>query len=156
LNASIDAKLSTMGPFASSDIILSWSNAATKARFPAASEVPSDATALQGFLELYPSTGHPAPTDVNVRWTVIGPSGPRDGGQTTTPVASADRMTAAVQLPIDSLPPGEYELDARVEIGGRTVGTVTTTFRKLNKDGLLPPGVWDWIAPSSHRPFGRR
>jgi hypothetical protein len=154
LDAPVVANLSTLGPFAASDVLLSWSSATTKPRFLALSEVPVVATTLQAFLELYPSAGQAAAADVRVRWTIVGPPGGRPGDQTVTPVVSADRLTASAQWTISTLPPGEYELDAAVQVRGQTVGTVTTTFRKASKDGLLP---WEyWLSSVTPASAGRK
>jgi hypothetical protein len=142
LDAPVAATLSTIGPFTASDVVLAWSNATTKPRFLALAEVPVVATTLQAFLELYPPVGQAAPADVKVRWTIVGPSGAKPGDQTVTPIVSAGRLTASVQWPLSALPAGEYELDAAVEVRGQVVGTVTTTFRKPTKDGLMPREYW--------------
>jgi VWFA-related protein len=142
LDAAVVATLPVLGALTTSDVVLSWSNATTKPRFLALSEVPTAATSLQGYLELYAATDRPAPADVRVRWTVIGPTGPRPGEQTVLPVASAGRLTAAIQIPLDSLPPGEYDLQATVLIGTTPVGAVTSTFRKAAADGRMPLDWW--------------
>jgi hypothetical protein len=161
VDAPIAVALPAVGPFTASDVVLSWSSAMTKPRFLALAGVPMAATSLQAFLELYPAAGSPASgspaatppvgSDVKVRWTIVGASGPRPGDQTVTPIASADRLTAAVQWPLETLPPGEYELHADVLISGRVAGTVTTTFRKEAREGLQPRDLWISSASAAAR-----
>jgi VWFA-related protein len=133
LDAPVTAQLGHVGPFLTSDVLTSWSGTDGKSQFLALAEVPATATSLRAFLELYAAPDVPAPTDVQVQWSLTGSTAQPAADQSVTPTRTADRLTAAWQFPLDHLAPGTYELRATVLVAGRSVGTVSTTIRKAEK-----------------------
>jgi VWFA-related protein len=137
IDAPVIAQLGHVGPFLTSDVITSWSGTDGKPQFLALEEVPPTATSLRTYLELYAAPEVPKPADVRVQWTLIGSTVQPAVEQSVVPVQTTDRSTAAGQFALDSLAPGTYEIRATVLVAGRAVGTVSTTFRKADKGGLV-------------------
>jgi VWFA-related protein len=133
LDAAVTAQLGHVGPFLTSDVMTSWSGADGKPQFLALEEVPTSATNLRSFLELYAAPDAPTPTDVQVQWTLIGSAAQPVAEQSVAPTQAADRLVSGGQFPLDNLAPGTYELRATVLVAGRSVGTVSTTIRKAEK-----------------------
>jgi hypothetical protein len=137
LGTGVNAALGRAGPFLVSDVLTSWSGADGKPQFLALEEVPTTATNLRTFLELYAAPGTPTPTDVRVQWIVIGGTVQPVAEQSVVPVRSTDRLTAAGQFPLAALPVGAYEIRATVLVDGAPVGTVSTTIRKADQGGFI-------------------
>jgi VWFA-related protein len=138
IDAPVNAQLGHVGPFLTSDVMTSWSGTDGKSQFLALEEVPPTATSLRTFLELYAAPDAPMPADVRVQWTVIGSTTVQPVvEQSVVPVQTTDRSTAAGQFALNTLAPGTYEIRATVLVAGRAVGTVSTTFRKADKGGLV-------------------
>jgi len=133
LDAAVTAQLGHVGPFLTSDVLTSWSGVDGQPQFLALEEVPATAASLRAFLELYTAPDVPAPTDVQVQWTLTGSAAPPAAGPSVTPTRTADRLTAGEQFPLDHLAPGTYELRATVLVAGHSVGAVSTTIRKAEK-----------------------
>lgn len=137
IDAPVTAELDRVGPFLTSDVMTSWSGADGKPQFPALEEVPPTVTGLHTLLELYPASDADLSADVRVQWSVIR-SGLRPAAeQSAVPVRTTDRLTAAGQFTLEDLTPGTYEIRATILVDGRAVGTVSTTFRKSDKGGLM-------------------
>ena len=137
IDAPVNAQLGRVGPFVTSDVMTSWTGTDGKPQFLALEEVPPTATSLRTYLELYAAPDAPMPADVRVQWTVIGRTVQPVAEQAVVPVQTTDRSTAAGQFALDNLAPGTYEIRATVLVAGRAVGTVSTTFRKADKGGLM-------------------
>jgi VWFA-related protein len=133
LDVPVTAQLGRLGPFLTSDVLTSWSAADGKPQFLALEEVPTSATSLRAFLELYAAPDVPTPEDVQVQWTLIGSAAQPVAEESVAPTRSADRLVAGGQFSLDSLAPGTYEVRATVLVAGRSVGTVSTTIRKAEK-----------------------
>lgn len=98
---------------------------------------------LQSFLELYPSSGGPTPSNVRVEWSLIGDGASQPVAQTTVvPTSANDRLTAAGQFALASLKPGIYEVRATILVNEIVVGAVSTTVRKV----LNQPGGVSWAS----------
>jgi VWFA-related protein len=137
LDTPVTAQLERVGTLLASDVMTAWNGADGTPQFLALEEVPAAATGLHTFLELYPGSDAPPPSDVRVQWSVLGSAPQPAAEQVVVPVRATDRLTAAGQFALDALPPGTYEIRATVLVAGRAVGTVSTTFRKLEKGGFL-------------------
>jgi VWFA-related protein len=137
LGTGVSAALGRLGPFLVSDVLTSWSGADGKPQFLALEEVPVMATGLRTFLELYPSADAPWPASVRVQWSLLGAAMQSIGDQVVVPVRTADRLTAAGQFALSTLPLGTYEVRATVFVDGMPVGTVSTTIRKAEKGGAI-------------------
>ncbi len=137
LDAPVTAQLGHVGPFLTSDVMTSWSGTGGKSQFLALEEVPAAATALSTFLELYPASAGPMPSDVRVQWSVSGDGVQSVADQTVVPARATDRLTAQSQFALASLAPGTYEIKATVFVAGQAVGTVSSTIRKAAKAGGL-------------------
>jgi VWFA-related protein len=136
LDAPVTAQLGRVGPFLTSDVMTSWSGADGKPQFLALEEVPTSATSLRTFLELYAPPDAPTPTDVadvKVQWTLIGTAAQPVAEQSVAPTQTPDRLLAGGQFPMDKLASGTYDLRATVLVAGRAVGSVSTTIRKAEK-----------------------
>jgi VWFA-related protein len=141
LGEAVHAELARLGPFLASDLLTSWTGADGQPRFLALEEVPTTATGLRAFLELYPASSAPMPAAVRVHWSLIG-DGPQPlGDVSVAPVRAADRLTAAGQFRLESLAPGPYELRATVLVDDVAVGTTSTIIRKV----VSPAGRTYWV-----------
>jgi VWFA-related protein len=142
VESNVIAQLPKVGPFAASDLLTSWMDDNDQTRFLAVEALPPTAVAVNVSLELYPPSGAPSP-DVNVHYTVTlaGQSAPvmeRDAAIETADGA----IHADTRFPADVLAPGLYTIRAAVLVGGKQVGSTTTTFRKSRRDvwrGRVPP-----------------
>lgn len=130
VESNVIAQLAKVGPFAASDLLTSWMDDNDQTRFLAVEALPPTAVAVNVSLELYPPAGAPA-GDVSVHYAVTleGQSAPvmeRDAAiETAGGVIHAD-----TRFPADVLDPGLYTVRATVLVGGKQVGSATTTFRK--------------------------
>ncbi|HEY6359222.1 MAG TPA: hypothetical protein VIX35_13310, partial [Vicinamibacterales bacterium] len=145
LGTGVTAALGRVGPFLVSDVLTSWSGAAGKSQFLALEEVPATATGLRTYLELYQAPEAPMPTNVRVQWTVIGSAVQPAMEESVVPVRTTDRLTAAGQFGLETLPTGPYEIRATVFVDGAAIGTVSTTIRKVERGGLM---FWQGTAPA--------
>ncbi len=137
LGTGVTAALGRVGPFLVSDVLTSWSGADGKAQFLALEEVPATATGLRTYLELYQAPDASTPTNVRVQWSVIGSAVQRAMEESVVPVRTTDRLTAAGQFALETLPTGPYEIRATVFVDGTAVGTVSTTIRKAERGGFM-------------------
>jgi hypothetical protein len=137
LGTGVTAALGRVGPFLVSDVLTSWSGADGKSQFLALEEVPATATGVRTYLELYQAPDAPTPTNVRVQWNVIGNAVQPAMEQSVVPVRTTDRLTAAGQFALGTLPTGPYEIRATVFVDGAAVGTVSTTIRKAERGGFM-------------------
>ncbi len=137
LEVPVEAELSSMGPFAASDLIIAWVDAKGQPHGMALEELPPAATSLQALLELYaPSGGAPGMIDalkndveVELILTRAGETDPVDERE-VVPQFSPGVLRVAVEYPIDDLKPGVYRLRANVRVGGQQAGAAIATVRK--------------------------
>ena len=137
LEVPVDASLSTMGPFAASDLIVAWVDAKGQPHGMALEELPAAATSLQALLELYaPAGGAPGVLDalkndvqVELVLTRAGETEPVDERE-VVPQFSPGVLRMVVEYPIDDLKPGVYRLRANVRVGGQPAGAAIATVRK--------------------------
>jgi VWFA-related protein len=152
IGTGVSANLGRLGPFLASDVLTSWNAADGKPQFLALEEVPVAATGLRAFLELYSASNALMPTNVRVRWSLLGGGVQPVAEQAVVPANANDRLTAAGQFALDTLPLGTYELRATVLVDGTAVGTVSTSIRKTQT-----PSGRTWVALderlSKHAPF---
>jgi hypothetical protein len=152
IGTGVSASLGRLGPFLASDVLTSWNGADGKPQFLALEEVPVAATGLRAFLELYSASTGPLPANVRVQWSLLGGGAQPVAEQQVIPVNANDRLRAAGQFALDTLPLGTYELRATVIVDGTTVGTVSTSVRKTQS-----PSGRTWVALderlSNHAPF---
>jgi hypothetical protein len=132
VNRQVDAELAHVGPFVVSDLMTAWSGADNKPQFLALEELPASASTLNTFLEIYPSAGAAAP-DLRVEWTIVGDSVQPVADQVAVPVSGAGRLTVQGNFPLATLPAGTYEVRATLLVGGKAVGSTSTTVRKVEK-----------------------
>jgi VWFA-related protein len=152
IGTGVSANLGRLGPFLASDVLTSWNAADGKPQFLALEEVPVAATGLRAFLELYSASNAPMPANVRVQWSLLGGGAQPVAVQAVVPSNANDRLTAAGQFALDTLPLGTYELRATVLVDGTAVGTVSTSMRKTQ----MPSGR-TWVALdeplSNHAPY---
>ncbi|MSO48307.1 MAG: hypothetical protein EXQ49_00145 [Acidobacteria bacterium] len=137
LEVPVEAELSSMGPFAASDLIIAWVDAKGQPHGMALEELPSAATSLQALLELYaPAGGAPGVLDalkndvqVELILTRAGETDPVDERE-VVPQFSPGVLRMVVEYPIDDLEPGVYRLRANVRVGGQQAGAAIATVRK--------------------------
>lgn len=137
LEVPVEAKLSSMGPFAASDLIIAWVDAKGQPHGMALEELPLAATSLQARLELYaPAGGAPGVLDalknhvqVELILTRAGETDPVDERE-VVPQFSPGVLRTVVEYAIDDLTPGVYRLRANVRVGGQTAGAAIATVRK--------------------------
>ena len=141
IGTGVSANLGRLGPFLASDVLTSWNAADGKPQFLALEEVPVAATALRAFLELYSASNAALPANVRVQWSLLGGGAQPVAEQQVVPTNANDRLTAAGQFALDTLPVGTYELRATVLVDGTAVGTVSTNIRKTQT-----PSGRTWVA----------
>ncbi|HEX5213942.1 MAG TPA: VWA domain-containing protein [Vicinamibacterales bacterium] len=131
VETSFSARLRTLGPFTSSDVLTWFVDSKGASTFLALDDMPANLSTLNASIELYSAAGAPPPADLVVMFTLTG------AGKETTEIereASIENVEGAlraqVELPIDSIAPGTYTLSAKVSAEGKSLGTVTTTVRK--------------------------
>jgi len=122
----VKAVLSPAGPFTVSTLVLGASNGAT---FGPRLEFGKEPAAV-AYLELY---GRPGKAGVAVSFELIGPDGERplaaiQGRLRTT--SYDDLRLATGEVPIATLPPGDYLVRAVVSVDGKEVGRAERTLRK--------------------------
>jgi hypothetical protein len=99
--------------------------------------MPATAIGVRSYLELYQAPDAPMPTNVRVQWSVIGSAVQPAMEESVVPVRTTDRLTAAGQFALETLPPGAYEIRATVFVDGTAIGTVSTTIRKVERGGFM-------------------
>lgn len=126
----VDARLAKLGSVTVSDLVTTWIDADGKRRFLALETVPSAATSMGAFLELYRESVGDAPA-LEVRFEV------RKSGEsavvleeTRTPLPEGSALAAGIDIPVGTLGSGSYTLRATVLEAGVETGAVTTSFRK--------------------------
>ena len=137
LEVPVQAELSSMGPFAASDLIIAWVDARGQPHGMALEELPLAATSLQALLELYaPAGGAPGVLDalkndvqVELILTRAGETDPVDERE-VVPRFSPGVLRTVVEYAIDDLAPGVYRLRANVRVGGQQAGAAIATVRK--------------------------
>jgi VWFA-related protein len=128
-----DARLRTGGPFTYGDLMLA-DGVLTNALEPKIEPVVREGT-VKAYTELY-STVAARFTDAAIRFEVApepnaAAVATADGILTET--ASPDRRMARGEIPIASLPRGEYVLRAIVLVGGRPVARLTKSFTRIGR-----------------------
>jgi hypothetical protein len=117
-----------MGSVIVSDLVTTWAAADRRYRFLALETIPSAASAMRAFLELYRDQGS---EPLEVRFVVA-----RAGDsaavleETRTPLPDGKALVAGIDIPVTALAAGSYTLRATVVEAGIETGTVTTSFRK--------------------------
>jgi len=137
LDVPVDAALSTMGPFAASDLMTAWVDGKGQAHLLAMEEVPAAATSLQAVLELYaPAGGAPGllealkgDTQVELTLTKLGDSEPVEE-RDLVPQLAGSVLRVMAEFALDDLPAGTYRLRARVRAGGQVAGAAIATVRR--------------------------
>jgi len=137
INRPIDAQLAHVGPFTVSDLLTAWSGADHKPQFLALDELPAGASTLHTFLEIYGEPAGVPASDLRVEWTIVGESAQPVADQVAVPVAGPSRMTVQSSFPLATLPRGTYEIRATLLVAGKSVGSTSTTFRKIDGGGLV-------------------
>lgn len=137
LDIPVDAVLTEMGPLSASDLMTAWVDATGQPHLFALEDLPATATSLQAILELYAPAGGASglldaiKSDVQVEITLtkVGATDPVDE-RSVVPQFSPGMLRAIAEFPTDDLSPGTYRLRARVETGGKIVGTTIATIKK--------------------------
>jgi len=131
VETSFSARLRTLGPFTSSDVLTWFTDSKGASTFLALDDMPLNLTTLNASIELYAAAGATPPADLVVMFTLTG------AGKETAEIereASIENVEGAlraqVELPIDQIAAGTYTLSAKVSAEGKNIGTVTTTVRK--------------------------
>jgi VWFA-related protein len=129
VESTVNAKLTTMGPFTTSEI-LTWYVDGGKAQLFAIENLPPGVTTLNASLELYLPEGAAAP-DANVKWALI-PDGKTEPAaeEEGEPNKGTGLMRADAAFDTAALPAGLYTLRATMIIAGAEVGKTSTTIRK--------------------------
>ncbi len=126
----VNATLTPMAAFTSSDVLTWYVDATNKAQLFAIDDVPDGIDTLHGSLELYPTGAMPAEYP-EVRWTLT-----REGAPTpvvderTSARPSATMLRSDVELAWAALPAGEYILRASLMANDVVVGTKAAVVRK--------------------------
>jgi VWFA-related protein len=132
LDTAVTAQLNQIGPLLASDLLTAWTGADDKPQFLALEAVPSGATRLQTFLELYAATGTTLPANVRVRFALLSAGGDHTVSEhDMTPPRAGGVLHASTTFPFDTLSPGAYVVRASVMVANTVVGTVSATVRKL-------------------------
>jgi hypothetical protein len=122
------ARLTQIGSYYASGLVVAWRGPEGQLRYPELDEVPPSAVSLHPVLELYAVEGRPTVVpEVRVEFE------PAAGGAVIShDMAVTLAGTAAHargEIPVLSLPPGEYILRARVFEQGRETGSVETKLK---------------------------
>jgi hypothetical protein len=150
LDIPVDAVLNEMGPLAASDLMTAWVDATGQPHLFALEDLPSTATSLQALLELYAPAGGASglldamknDVQVEITLTKIGATDPVDE-RSVVPQMSSGVLRAIAEFPTDDLSPGTYRLRARVETGGKVVGTAIATITKRMQEHRGDSSVQD-------------
>jgi VWFA-related protein len=127
----VRAELAAMGPFAASDLQMSWIDGAEQeqSQFPGLEDLPSTAKALIASLDLY-AAAEAAPRDVLVK-LAFGPAGQAASiERIVVPVSENGIFRAEAQFPLDRATPGAYIVQATVLVDGKVVGTASAAVRR--------------------------
>jgi len=126
----LEASLTTVGPFISSDILAAWVDGRGQAHLLILEALPAGTTSLRTSLELYPS-GTTAPSgDVTVAWTLTkaGETFAEDEREVIAQPAG-DVRRAGVEFATDMLEPGAYTVRATIRMGDTILGTLLKTIQ---------------------------
>ena len=131
LSAAVDARLTRIGPFDASDLLM-WRKANEGGlQMFALDPMPEGLQALNAGIELYPIAGQPLPKALRILLsiTAAGASTPL-AEIPLTPAVAGGVHRAQAQLPLAGLPPGSYLIRATVQADGQHLGHVSTTIEK--------------------------
>lgn len=122
-------RLSAVGPFFSSDLLLAAEDAAGVARLLVIGQVPPAAVNLNARLELY-AQDVSATTGITVR-VEVGPAGAAPLASVTLPTfVENNALVLAAKVPLANVPAGAHVVTAIVLEDGKEVGRVTANFVK--------------------------
>ena len=131
VETSFSARLRTLGPFTSSDVLTWFVDSKGTSTFLALDDMPEKLEALNASIELYAKAGAPPPSDLAVTFTLTGVGKEAAEVEREATIENVEgALRAQVELPIDQIAAGTYTLSAKVSADGKTLGTVTTTVRK--------------------------
>ena len=129
LATDLDASLTTVGPFAASDLLVAWVDEAGRPQLMALDGVPASATGVRFGLDLYPPTAPPARESVQVEFLLSRVGEPDSiDERLLTPGDVAGVWRAATEFSTDALAAGRYIVRARVYVGDDVVGSTIATF----------------------------
>jgi VWFA-related protein len=130
VESAVEARLTTMGAIATSELMRWTVNAEGEQRRVAGEQVPQDAKTLLVALELYPP-GAAAPADLLVK-IAMAPQGsdavPNE--RIVTPELRDGALVAEAEYMLDRLTAGTYTIRATVLSGATPLGTVSTIVRR--------------------------
>lgn len=122
-------RLSAVGPFFASDLLLAAEDASGAARLLVIGQVPPGTVNLNARLELY-AQDVSATTGVTVR-VEVGPAGAAPLASVTLPTfVENNALVLAAKVPLANVPPGAHVVTAIVLEEGKEVGRVTANFTK--------------------------
>ena len=131
VETSFSARLRTLGPFTSSDVLTWFTDSKGASTFLALDDMPLNLTTLNASIELYAATGATPPADLVVMFTLTAAGKESAEIEREASIESVEgALRAQVELPIDQIAAGTYTLSAKVSAEGKSLGTVTTTVRK--------------------------
>lgn len=134
-------RLSPIGQFFASDLLLASEDAAGKAQLLVIGQVPPETVNLNARLELYASDVSTI-TGVQVR-VEVGPPGAAPLASVTLPTSVENgALVLAAKVPLAKVPPGSHVVTAVVLEGGQEVGRVNANFtlRPRAEGGLRAGG----------------
>jgi hypothetical protein len=127
VNTEVDARLHTVGPFNTSDLLTWRKDVSGRPQLLALAEIPAGLASLSAGLELYPIAGQTVPTDLKVRLSILAAGNSTPVAEVDlTPKIDGDVRRAEAALPVANLPPGAYLLRATVRGDGQKLGEVST------------------------------
>jgi len=131
LTTDLDASLTTVGPFAASDLLVAWVDEAGRSQLMALEAVPASATGVRLELDLYPPAATPSREAVQVEFLLsrAGESEPLEE-RLLMPGDVAGVWRTATEFSTDALASGRYIVRARVYVGDDVVGSTIATFSK--------------------------
>ena len=117
-----------MGELETSDILTWVRDTDGRMHLLVMDELPSAAGSLISMIELYPRAA--PPSDLSVQFVLLDRAGAPIGTKDARLTAGGGVIRADAEFDTRGLPPGPYGLRAEIAIGGRTLGTATTSFKR--------------------------
>ena len=137
VETAVTAQLTSMGPFAASDLLTWWVDVKGQSQFLALEAVPAGVDTLHSSIELYSAVaGAAVPEGLHVKIALF-PSGAGAGAEAVkgtehdrAPDLADGVLHAEAEFEIGQLTSGTYVIRATVMLGDKVIGTASASVRK--------------------------